>query len=286
MHTFCSLDGSAAGDELTLSQYLSLDKEPIREKEGTPSILIRYRKTDAKVSAAGAASKFHGASAEVLAEMARLRPDLTLKDHSAESFKVDKSGFRVAEELDGSRFAAAGEASPAKYTSQMDESDWDAVLRNCSLLYGWKINKKTNKIERATTPAFRLKVKNTVPPVLPVQQPIPAPKAVEDGSASSAGSIADGSSTAGGSVGTPSSGDGDSVVGAADGNKAVAPAEPALVPALTAEDIAGAIPAKLGAIPSYVVNDQSKIQITVVSSEFQESMAKNHFDSTSVEASV
>ncbi|RWA14487.1 hypothetical protein EKO27_g554 [Xylaria grammica] len=285
MHTFCSLDGSAAGDELTLSQYLSLDEEGVHEKEGTPSILIRYRKTDAKVSAAGKVSKFHGASAEVLAAMEQLRPDLNIKDHSAEEFKVDKSGFRVQEELDASRLAPS-DANPAKYTSQMDESDWDAVLRNCSLLYGWKINKKTNKIERATTPAFRLKVKNTTLPAIPPQQSVPNTKAIENAPAASASSSTESASSTSGGINTPTSSEMDSEEKTADESKAVAPAELAMVPALAAEDLAGTIPAKLGAIPSYVINDQSKIQITVVSSEFQESMAKNHFDSSSVEASV
>ncbi|OIW28572.1 hypothetical protein CONLIGDRAFT_617447 [Coniochaeta ligniaria NRRL 30616] len=212
--------------------------------------------------------------------MEQLRPDLTIKDRSAEEFKVDKTGFKVQEELDASQFAAT-DASPAKFTSQMDESDWDAVLRNCSLLYGWKINKKTNKIERATTPAFRLKSKAPVlTPALPPPQPAsPAtpsqPKAIEN----SPSTNTDSSSVAGDNPDTPTT----SVSGAED---AVVPTEPVPEPALTAEDIAGTIPAKLGAIPSYVVNDQSKIQITTVSSEFQESMAKNHFDSTSVEASV
>lgn len=283
MHTFCSVDGSAAGDDLTLSQYLGLDKEGVREKEATPSILVRYRKTDARVSAPGAASKFHGASAEVLAAMEQLRPDLTIKDHSAEEFKVDKTGFKVQEELDASQFAAT-DASPEKFTSQMDESDWDAVLRNCSLLYGWKINKKTNKIERATTPAFRLKNKAPVatPALSPPTAVAPAApndtKAIENGPSSTGGS--DTGSVSGGSPDTPTT----SVSSGAE--DAVASTQPARELALTAEDIAGTIPAKLGAIPSFVVNDQSRIQITTVSSEFQESMAKNHFDSTSVEASV
>ena len=40
----------------------------------------------------------------------------------------------------------------ARYTSLMDENDWDHVLRNCCLLYGWRIDKNNNRIERATTP--------------------------------------------------------------------------------------------------------------------------------------
>jgi hypothetical protein len=296
MHVFCSLDGSAAGDELTLSQYLELDKEGVLETDGTPSIIIRYRKADAKVSAA--ASKFHGASAEVLAMMQDLKPDLTLKDHSAEEFKVDKTGFRVEEELSASAIAAR-DANPIKYTNQMDESDWDAVLRNCNLLYGWRINKKTNRVERATTPAFRLRNKTSVAPIQVPQQP-PAenqPPAARQGqqqqltqesSSEDIGASTNSSVTSGSNKAlTPTTSEaGSKVTDEEDIAKDALLSRPTPAVALSVEDIAGTIPTKLGAIPSFTINDQSKIQITTVSSEFQESMAKNHFESTSVEASV
>ncbi|KAK4184696.1 hypothetical protein QBC35DRAFT_466223 [Podospora australis] len=313
MHVFCSLDGSAAGDELSLLQYLALDNEKIHEKEGTPSIVIRYRKTGAKVAAP---SKFHAASADVQQALKDMKFDPKLKDYSAEEFKVDKTGFKVQEELNASQFAAR-DATPAKYTSKMDEADWDAVLRNCSLLYGWRINKKTNKIERATTPAFRLKAKSPPPPV--VAQLPPAPSSSTDGKSDDVKTTdvkADGDKAIGGKAHeakstevnandvkaiesgektteadktTTQSGSG------TDSKQAVTPNPKsgtvisdtrAEKHALTAEDIAAEIPVKLGAIPSYVVNDQSRIQITTVSSEFQESMAKNHFDCSSVEASM
>ncbi|TVY67823.1 hypothetical protein Focb16_v003014 [Fusarium oxysporum f. sp. cubense] len=62
----------------------------------------------------------------------------------------------------------------------MDEADWDSVLRNCCLLYGWKIDKRTSSIVRAKTPAFRLR--NKLPPrpiALPppaIQQPVITPE--------------------------------------------------------------------------------------------------------------
>lgn len=111
MHCFCSLDGSAASDELSLRDYLNLDvsqslenpcldgvwdltnpqDEPVGESGGTPSVIIRYRKTDAKVSAA--ASKFHGASAEVLAAMEQMKPDLT--------FQVSILYYKVVRSIEG-----------------------------------------------------------------------------------------------------------------------------------------------------------------------------------------
>ncbi|KAI3326737.1 hypothetical protein HD806DRAFT_520475 [Xylariaceae sp. AK1471] len=280
MHAFCSLDGSIAGDELSLSQYLQLDTEDVHDKVGTPSIIVRYRKTDARVPAAG--SKFHGASQDVLDAMEQMRPDLTIHDRTAQELKVDKTGFRVQEELDASRISAHN-ASPVKYTSQMDEADWDAVLRNCNLLYGWRINKRTGKVERATTPAFRLKNKIPAPvPIITPQLPLPpavSPTAPPLNPKSQGGSTETPSTTAAGSVLPP----GEMII--TSNSSSVASERPVPL-ALTAEDIAGVIPTKIGAVPSYAINDQSKIKITTVISEFQESMAKNHFDSSSVEASA
>lgn len=55
---------------------------------------------------------------------------------------------------------------------------------------------------------------------------------------------------------------------------------------LKADDVHTPQPAKLGAIPSYSINDQSRIEVVNVSSSFQESMAKNHFSASSIEASA
>lgn len=46
------------------------------------------------------------------------------------------------------------------------------------------------------------------------------------------------------------------------------------------------LPVKKPSIPSYTINDKSKVEITSVTHDFQKSMAENHFASTSVEATV
>lgn len=193
---------------------------------------------------------------------------------------ADTTGFKVTEELDASQFAAH-EATPLKYTSQMDEADWDAVLRNCALLYGWRIDKKTSRMVRATTPAFRLRNKTPIqPPVAPRIEETPehtdSHEAAIDEDDASEGSIS------GDTYADPEASD---EVQEAVPDKTLA-AQPKIAKALTAEDVNAPIPAKLGAVPSYVINDRSRIEVTTVVSEFQESMAKNHFSSTSVEASV
>lgn len=55
---------------------------------------------------------------------------------------------------------------------------------------------------------------------------------------------------------------------------------------ITAGDLRAVKPEKPGVLPSFVVNDNSKIEVTLVSHEFQKSMAENHFSASSVEASV
>ncbi|KLP01968.1 uncharacterized protein Y057_7813 [Fusarium fujikuroi] len=286
MHTFCSLDGTAAGDELTLQKYLALDNAKVHPSDGTPAIIIRYRSSDAKVSAA--ASKFHGASQDVLQAMEQMKPDLSFKDRSAEEMHVDTTAINVQETLRSSDIAAR-EASPLKYTSQMDEADWDSVLRNCSLLYGWKVDKRTSRIVRATTPAFRLR--NKLPPrpiAFPpaaIQQPVISPEtSTETPVASTAGTEKSPDSPKDVSVegqGTEATVKPEKPTSTEKAEAAIETQKP-----LTAEDVEAPIPAKLGAIPSYAINDRSRIEITMVSNEFQESMARNHFSASSVEASA
>jgi hypothetical protein len=60
---------------------------------------------------------------------------------------------------------------------------------------------------------------------------------------------------------------------------------PAPAPVTTA-DLAIPPPAKTGAIPSYAIDDESRVEITQTTHKFQQSMAANHFNSTSVEASM
>jgi hypothetical protein len=52
------------------------------------------------------------------------------------------------------------------------------------------------------------------------------------------------------------------------------------------KDLLSTAPAKPNAIPSFVVNDNSSVNVISVTHEFQESMARNRFDATLVEASV
>ncbi|QGJ00606.1 hypothetical protein CEK26_002050 [Fusarium fujikuroi] len=241
MHTFCSLDGTAAGDELTLQKYLALDQNAkVYPSDGTPAIIIRYRSSDAKVSAA--ASKFHGASQDVLQTLDQIKPDLKFKDRSAEEMHVDTKALQVQESLRASDIAAR-EASPLK------------------------------PVVAPPPPPPALPQQGTTPET-PANTSVAlssnAPKAPETSKDVAAEAV-----VTGGAVETQTPPIEDDV-------KAVVATEKPL----TAEDVEAPIPAKLGAIPSYAINDRSRIEITMVSNEFQESMARNHFSASSVEASA
>lgn len=54
----------------------------------------------------------------------------------------------------------------------------------------------------------------------------------------------------------------------------------------TADNLGVSAPVKPGATPSYMINDNSRIEVAMVSYEFQKFMAENHFSSSSFEASV
>ena len=318
MHCFCSLDGSLATDELSFREYLDLDVSSVSQNPRTVHAWITGSDRDSverarrgvgwhtfrgrslsqdrrkgwsgrriQVSCSiGRGAGSNGADearSELQGEPSLLINNAVLRDkygkltqctqdRSAEEMHADTTGFKVTEELNASQFAPH-EATPLKYTSQMDEADWDAVLRNCALLYGWRIDKKTSRMVRATTPAFRLRNKTPIqPPVAPTieetPEPTSSPKAAIENDDAPEGSI---------------SGD---TYAATEASDEFEEAQPKIAKALTAEDVNAPIPAKLGAVPSYVINDRSRIEVTTAVSEFQESMAKNHFSSTSVEASV
>ncbi|KAH7154579.1 hypothetical protein DER46DRAFT_578414 [Fusarium sp. MPI-SDFR-AT-0072] len=210
-----------------------------------------------------------------LQAMEQLKPDLAFKDRSAEEMHVDTTALNVQESLRSSDIAAR-EASPLKYTSQMDEADWDSVLRNCCLLYGWKIDKRTSSI---------LPPRPIALPPPAIQQPVITPETPTETSVTSTSGIDKSPDTS------------RDVSAEGQGTEAAVKTEKPLITEnveaaveiekpLTAEDVEAPIPAKLGAIPSYAINDRSRIEITMVSNEFQESMARNHFGASSVEGSA
>lgn len=224
--------------------------------------------------------------------MQKLRPDLSFTDRSAEELKADREALAIQEELDTAKFAVSG-ASVKTYTSAMTERDWNSVLRNCNLMYGWRIDFVKNVLEKAPKAAFQLRQGLNLPPVPPAPAKI-QPRAVESGDrATSEDDVKAEIETAQGKK------ESDDIVGPSNreqeeenpplpadqtpAQKQLPPSEP---PATSAKEISEQLPVKVGAIPSFQINDRSKIEVVSLVHQFQESMATNHFSKSSLEVGV
>lgn len=180
-----------------------------------------------------------------------------------------------------------------RFVSLMDENDWNQVLRNCSLLYGWKVDKKTNTITRATTPAFKLRsnIPDPTPlpeleeesettkeaPSVPVQAAPQPEEPTKQGTKTPPSTVSE----------TEYETDEDSAIDVSyESSPELSAPDEEEKKALTADDLRAVKPSKPGVLPSFVITDNSKIDVSVVTHAFQKSMAENHFSSTSVEASV
>ncbi|GIC86088.1 uncharacterized protein Aud_002450 [Aspergillus udagawae] len=267
---FCIADGTPVGEGVSLTEYLEMtDVQVVRER--TPIIPILYHST-----ARPEKPRFHGASEEVKAAMEKLRPDLSFTDRSAEELKADREALAIQEELDAAKFAVSG-ASVKTYTSAMTERDWASVLRNCNLMYGWRIDFAKNVLEKAPKAAFQLRQGLNLPPVPPAPAKI-QPRAVEAGDRAASGD----------DKAEPNNQDQDEENPPlpADQTPAQEQLPPSEPPVTSAKEISEELPAKVGAIPSFQINDRSKIEVVSVVHQFQESMATNHFSKSSLEVGV
>ncbi|KAA8897742.1 hypothetical protein FN846DRAFT_816632 [Sphaerosporella brunnea] len=168
----------------------------------------------------------------------------------------------------------------------MNETEWDAVLKNSGAFYGWKFDVQNNRIVRARKPAFRLRSGLNMPKGAENKREelkATADKTAADKTAAdkvTADKVTADKVTADKAALAKSPPEMDKLK--AD-KKPGSSAGEAVKP-VNAKDLTA--PVKPNAIPSFVLNDKSSVNVVSVTHEFQESMASNHFDSTSVEASV
>ncbi|KAJ5885448.1 hypothetical protein N7495_009958 [Penicillium taxi] len=279
---FCVADGTPVGEGVSLTEYLEMtDVQVVRER--TPIIPILFHST-----ARPEKPRFHGASEEVKAAMEKLRPDLSFTDRSAEELKADRAALVIQEELDAAKFAVSG-ASVKTYTSAMTERDWNSVLWNCSLMYGWRIDFTKNVLEKAPKAAFQLRQGLNLPPIPPAPVKI-QPRVVEgeDKAASEDGYKAETELAQGKKENDDEAGEQEEENPPLPADQTPAQEQlPPIEPLVnSANDISEQLPAKVGAIPSFQINDRSKIEVVSLVHQFQESMATNHFSKSSLEVGV
>ncbi|CAE6422703.1 unnamed protein product [Rhizoctonia solani] len=223
----------------------------------------------------------------------------------------------MKEQLDAAKYRVSEFAvKDAKSAGKLTEDEWGLVIQNCNLMFGWVVDVDNNTVKRAPKAAFRLKKGlnmpvGYVPPVNPptttsvtttnvttttVATSVPATGTTTTPTTTPATGTTGAppaTTTVPGTVVVPTTGvpvtTSTTVPGT--GVPTTTPAVP-MVTTSTSQSTTTTLttnvrlPEKANAIPNFTVTDESRIEITMVEHQFQESMAKSYFNSTSVEASV
>ncbi|KAF5681217.1 hypothetical protein FHETE_6 [Fusarium heterosporum] len=291
--TFCLPDGTPVRDDTAIERYLVMSSVIVDDTQGVPFLPIHIKRSSqvalepSQVTNGGygggsgsygpsslgrsgyGGNSSNGASrwgAGDQAVLSRLKgTKLSFTDRSGSELQRDKTGLTVNEMLNASDYTAQS-SSPMTHANKLNENDWDVILKNCSAFYGWIIDFEGNKIVRAPHPAaFKLrkglnleKVKIVIRENL---DPTPVVK-VDSHDTETASS---------------------DVEKEKQKSSSTRREQPKLEP-LQVSDVKEYMQPKPQGIPSFMITDQSSIQIAATQHEFSQSMATNHFDSTIFEA--
>ncbi|KAF1836077.1 hypothetical protein BDW02DRAFT_485813, partial [Decorospora gaudefroyi] len=162
------------------------------------------------------------------------------------------------------------------HASELDEQQWQTVIRNCCLMHGWILDLEKNAVKPAPQAVSNKRSNDTRAPVNTTTEAVTEPP--KDLPAPSVDSLP-------ATVGRkPTS----SSQQTQDESKI--PKEPPppyeKTPSVSRRDIEALLPKKISSFPSFVVNDASKVSVSLVSHALQESMARNSFTATSFEGEV
>ncbi|CAE6476517.1 unnamed protein product [Rhizoctonia solani] len=255
-HKFCLEDGHLVEDTITLKEYVASSSKTIENKEqSTPSIEVYFSKP-------GILRKEKPNSvSDFVKNSAALKHTEGFKGTDAINVQRSKDFQTLKEELDTATYRLSTGGEDAKSATLLTERQWDEVIRNTSVMFGWVVDPITHALTRAPRAAFRLKAGlNTV--TEQDQQSADANVAKKpEGNTDTA--VAAATTETGAQTGKTSS------------PTAVAPSTSSIGKSAT----------KPGAIPNFVVDDASRIEVALTTHEFQMSMAKAHFSATSIEAS-
>ncbi|KAG8691309.1 hypothetical protein FRC11_005056 [Ceratobasidium sp. 423] len=296
-HQFCLQDGHLVDDNMLLKDYLVSSTKTIDQTEQIPSIEVYFCKPGVNTAGASDWVKNHDA----------LKTDTGLKP-DALNVERDKTLLAMKEQLDAAKYRVSELAvKDAKSAGKLTEDEWGLVIRNCNLMFGWVVDVDSNTVKRAPKAAFRLKKGLNMPAgyVPPVNPPTTTPVTTTNVTTTTVATSVPATGTTTAPTTTPATGvppattvvptTGVPVTTTTTVPTPGAPTTTPAVPTVTTSTSQSTtttsttnvrLPEKANAIPNFAVTDDSRIEITMVEHQFQESMAKSHFSSTSVEASV
>ncbi|KAH7002963.1 hypothetical protein EDB82DRAFT_531448 [Fusarium venenatum] len=312
-HQFCTQSGETVVDEaMTFPDYLSLEETSSDTNSELPSVHVFYKLAHPKneppnIDLSNLPGKLEAADTKV-------KENAFENGKTANTFESRERASELPEF--GQASTGAADNDYALHASYLTDLQWAEVLRNCGAIYGWVVDRHKNRIVRAPKPAFQLRAKlsedatHAIPDVVekaPESEPankaqitqadideIKAKVGKWDARSGMKGELPGITGSLGVKLITETSKEGDTTVATKDASTETtepiaAPApgsEPqeAKSPVATSEPVPGK--AVYTVLPSFQVNDDSRIEITVSSHEFETSMARNDFSNHSTEGSM
>ncbi|CAF3480417.1 unnamed protein product [Fusarium graminearum] len=312
-HQFCTQSGETVVDEaMTFSDYLSLEETSNDTNAGLPSVHVFYKLAHPKnepptIDLSNLPGKLEAADTKV-------KENAFENGKTARTFESRARAFEMSEVGAASTGAIGNEY--ALHASYLTDLQWAEVLRNCGAMYGWVVDRQKNRIIRAPRPAFQLRARlsddtnHAIPDVVEkTTEPEPKPKALItkadideikakvgnwNSRSGMKGELPKITDSIGVDQATDTGEQGDTAVATKDAStetkepQAVPASEPEAqetkAPVTTIDQVTGK--SVYTVLPSFQVNDDSRIDITVSSHEFETSMARNDFSSNSTEGSV
>ncbi|XEV01095.1 hypothetical protein FSHL1_006382 [Fusarium sambucinum] len=312
-HQFCTQSGETVVDEaMTFPDYLSLEETSSDTKSELPSVHVFYKLAHPKNEPPNI--DLSNLPGKLEASDTKVKENAFENGKTANTFESRARASELPEFGQASTGAADNDYS--MHASYLTDLQWAEVLRNCGAMYGWVVDRHKNRIVRAPKPAFQLRAKlsedatHAIPDVVekaPESEPVKKAQITQADIDEIKAKVGKWDSRSGikgelpgitGSLGvkqtTDTSKQGDTSVATKDAStettKPTAAPRPgsepheAKVSVATSEPVPGK--AVYTVLPSFQVNDDSRIEITVSSHEFETSMARNDFSNHSTEGSM
>jgi hypothetical protein len=292
-HEFCFSDGTGVSESMLLKTYISKGELPTDIDSELPILFVYFQKI-----------RVNGRWAEPSDDM-KARGTVETKTNldfgpgvekpiTIDEMKqkvLDISKYEMSKDLLGSlsSIRAGQHLTPA----ELDELQWDVILRNCNVMYGWKFDLNTMSVKRAPCQAFKLRnhlnisygpaeenrtiVTTTITTTKTTKTTGTTTSVTPPVVEKSTETIAAGSDYPG-DMNLEESGENPE-----EPTDPVEPEDPDALPPKTSNALPKNPRPKPNAIPSFAVTDEANVTISVITSNLEESMAKNNFTATSFE---
>ncbi|KAK3367914.1 hypothetical protein B0H63DRAFT_404760, partial [Podospora didyma] len=317
-HKFCTASGMPAVDEsMTFAAYLQLEETEADEQSELPSVSVFYKLDKPRSEPQTHQVDMTQMPGKLTKEDYALTGQEFVNSKMADTFQEKQRISQIEDQTFRNGAASNPYAVDAGY---LTEGEWTEVVRNCGIMYGWIIDRENNRIVRAPKPAFRLRSK----PVPEEEDPTPMVADTEPSQAEEStqvlsplasaqlraqelrkkvGNWKDAGRLTGGMLTLPRGADLKSETAKALQQPVIqinynTPAPPPKAEAPPPEPEAPsnywtatqfmrrATYEGNTVMPSFQVNDDSRVEVIVSSHEFETSMARNDFSGSSTEGSM